>query len=132
MDDNDIKELLADVIGRLDNLEKVKEDVPKETKEAPVEENKIDEVELKKILENLLLSVDDLLGFLEGTFDVGMMKMPFMIIRMVLNYVLTSVDSLIGFLPKDICGSVAGDVKASEEKPKGLSLASVVSRCFPI
>ena len=86
---------------------------------------------IKLIIENLLLSIDDLLGFLEGTFDVGMMKMPFMLIRMVLNYVLTSVDSLIGFLPKDLCGSVAEDAK-TQEKSKGLSLASVIGRCFPV
>ena len=130
MNDDDLKELLINLVERIDNLEKNKEEVKKETKKVETA-SKIDEAELKKILENLLLSIDDLLGFLEGSFDVGMMKMPMMLIRMVLNYVLTSVDSLIGFLPKDLLGSVVEDVKTSK-KPKGLSLASAISRCFPV
>ena len=151
--DEEIKDLLIDLVDRLDTLEDSVTDI--RDKKATIltdEEKKIEEEEeiistfnkeeLVEKIENLLISLDDLIGFVEDNMEIGMLNMPIMMIRMLLNFVLSSSSSIVDILPSDICTNVVGktsDVRERsrprKDKKGGISklcsLADLVGNFFP-
>ena len=134
--DEEIKDLLTDLVDRLDTLEDSVTDI--KDKKTPIKtdkEKKIDEEEEEEItstfnkeelvekIENLLIALDDLIGFVEDNMEIGVLNMPIMMIRMLLNFVLSSSGSIVNILPSDICTNIVGktsDVKSrSRKKEKG-------------
>ena len=151
--DEEIKDLLTDLVDRLDTLEDSVTDVKNKKasaitdKEKKINEEEEEEItstfnkeELVEKIENLLISLDDLIGFAEDNMEIGMLNMPIMMIRMLLNFVLSSSGSIVDILPSDICTNVVGktsDVRSRprKEKKEGISklcsLADLVGNFFP-
>ena len=149
--DEEIKDLLTDLVDRLDTLEDSVTDIKND--KAPIvtdDEKKIDEEEeiistfnkeeLVEKIENLLISLDDLIGFAEENMEIGMLNMPIMMIRMLLNFVLSSSSSIVDIFPSDICTNIVGKTSDVRSRPrkrekggisKLCSLADLVGNFFP-